>query len=134
MSAIDQRLRTCPRWRASGGGGTTTPSPAATSTPPGAPLPGVIGSSSQTKLAFTTPGSYSVIVPMDYTTGDRFDHDPALPQSRYPVLDVVRQLAGARAGSDQARFLAVGARRACNRLAFALDEAIGALNACLETD
>jgi hypothetical protein len=74
------------------------------------------------------------LVPMDYTTGDRFDHDPALPQSRYPVLDVVRQLAVARSGSDQARFLTVGARRARNRLAFALDEANAALSACLEAN
>jgi N-acetylated-alpha-linked acidic dipeptidase len=72
------------------------------------------------------------IVPLDYTAGDRFDHDPALPQSRYPVLNVVRQLAGARAGSDQARFLTVTARRVCNRLAFALDEANAALKACAE--
>ena len=74
------------------------------------------------------------IVPMDYTTGDRFDHDPALPQSRYPVLDVVRQLGGARAGSDQARFLTVSARRASNRFAFALDEANAALTECLEAN
>jgi N-acetylated-alpha-linked acidic dipeptidase len=63
------------------------------------------------------------IVPMDYTTGDRFDHDPALAQAPYPVLDPVRALAEAQAGSDQARFLTVAAVRACNRLAFALDEA-----------
>ena len=61
------------------------------------------------------------IVPMDYTTGDRFDHDPALAQAPYPVLDPVRALAAAEAGSDQARFLAVAAVRACNRLGFALD-------------
>jgi N-acetylated-alpha-linked acidic dipeptidase len=70
------------------------------------------------------------MVPMDYTTGDRFDHDPALAQPPYPVLNVVRQLAAARAGSDQARFLAGGATRACNRLTFALDQANAALEAC----
>jgi N-acetylated-alpha-linked acidic dipeptidase len=70
------------------------------------------------------------MVPMDYTTGDRFDHDPALPQTPYPVLDVVRQLAAARAGSDEARFLAGSATRACNRFAFALDQAIAALDNC----
>jgi N-acetylated-alpha-linked acidic dipeptidase len=74
------------------------------------------------------------IVPLDYTAGDRFDHDPALPQSRFPVLDVLRQLACARAGSDQARFLTVGARRVCNRFGFALDEANAALSACLEAN
>ncbi|HVY16341.1 MAG TPA: M28 family peptidase [Rhodopila sp.] len=72
------------------------------------------------------------MVPMDYTHGDRFEHDPALPQSPYPVLDAVRQLAAASAGSDQALFLMGGARRACNRLGHALDEATEALTACLE--
>jgi N-acetylated-alpha-linked acidic dipeptidase len=70
------------------------------------------------------------MVPMDYTTGDRFDHDPALAQPPYPVLNVVRQLAAARAGSDQARFLAGGATRTCNWLTFALDQANAALEAC----
>jgi hypothetical protein len=72
------------------------------------------------------------MVPMDYTTGDRFEHDPALPQSKYPSLDVVRQLAAAPPGSDDALFLTGGARRACNRLGHALDQATEALTACLE--
>jgi hypothetical protein len=70
------------------------------------------------------------LVPMDYTTGDRFDHDAALPQAPYPVLDPVRQLVAVEAGSDQARFLAGDARRACNRMALALDQANVALEAC----
>jgi hypothetical protein len=72
------------------------------------------------------------MVPMDYTLGDRFDHDPALPQSRYPALDVVRQLATAPRDSDQAPFLRGGAQRASNRLGFALDQAIDALTSCLQ--
>jgi hypothetical protein len=72
------------------------------------------------------------LVPMDYTTGDRFNHDPALPQEKYPVLDVLRCLAGAAAGSDEAGFLTGGARRSCNRLGYALDQANDALTACLE--
>jgi hypothetical protein len=63
------------------------------------------------------------LVPIDYTTGDRFDQDPALGQSAYPVLDPVRQLAATQSGSDASRFATVAARRALNRLAFALDEA-----------
>lgn len=70
------------------------------------------------------------LVPMDYTTGDRFSHDPALGQAPYPVLDPVRRLAAAEAGSDHARFLVVAATRACNRLAFALDQANAALQEC----
>ena len=69
------------------------------------------------------------LVPLDYTTGDRFAHDPALQQSPYPVLDPVRQLAAAAAGSDEARFLTVAARRACNRLGFAVQQATAALHA-----
>jgi N-acetylated-alpha-linked acidic dipeptidase len=71
------------------------------------------------------------IVPMDYTTGDRFDHDPALAQTPYSVLNPVRALAETLAGSDQAKFLAVAAVRACNRLAFALDETNAALRECV---
>jgi hypothetical protein len=67
------------------------------------------------------------IVPMDYTTGDRFTHDPALGQSPYPVLDKLRQLVGSVAGSDAARFLTVDAVRARNRLSFALQQALAAL-------
>ena len=72
------------------------------------------------------------LVPIDYTTGDRFDHDPALPQSKYPVLDVVRRLGAVPGDSDEARFLIAGVRRACNRLGYALDQANDALTTCLE--
>ena len=67
------------------------------------------------------------IVPSDYTSGDRFSHDPALSQNAYPVLDPIRALAAAPAGSDEAAFLLVSARRACNRLIHTLDEAVAAL-------
>jgi hypothetical protein len=67
------------------------------------------------------------LVPIDYTRGDRFDHDPALSQPPYPVLDPVRRLAAAQPGSDEAHFAAVRARRALNRLAVALDETGAAL-------
>lgn len=67
------------------------------------------------------------LVPMDYTRGDRFDHDPALGQNAYPVLDPVRLLAASEPGSDDRRFRLVAARRATNRLAHALATAIAAL-------
>ncbi len=70
------------------------------------------------------------LVPMDYTTGDRFDHDPALSQVAFAVLDPVRRLATTQAGSDASRFAAVAARRALNRLAFAFDNANNALGGC----
>lgn len=71
------------------------------------------------------------LVPIDYTTGDRFDHDPALGQSAYAVLDPVRRLAAAKPGTDASRFAAVAARRSMNRLASALDAANDALAALL---
>jgi hypothetical protein len=69
------------------------------------------------------------LVPLDLTEGDRFVHDPALPQPAWPVLRPLRDLARAEPGSDQALFLAVAARRACNRLSHALREAASALAA-----
>jgi hypothetical protein len=71
------------------------------------------------------------LVPIDYTSGDRFDHDPALAQARFPVLDPVRRLARAQKDSDAAKFASVDARRAVNRIAYALDEACSALQGCL---
>lgn len=70
------------------------------------------------------------LVPIDYTSGDRFDPDPALRQNAYPVLDPVRALAATPAGSEDALFAAVAARRAVNRVAVALAEAQAALAAC----
>jgi hypothetical protein len=61
-----------------------------------------------------------ILVPLDYVAGDRFTHDPALPQPPWPVLSPLRRLAEADAGSDTARFAAVSAMRACNRLSHAL--------------
>jgi hypothetical protein len=70
------------------------------------------------------------LVPADYTTGDRFGHDPALPQQPYPALDALRRLAKAPAGSDEAKFIEMAARRAFNRVASALDEANTAIERC----
>jgi len=67
------------------------------------------------------------LVPVDYTRGDRFAPDPALAQAAYPVLDPLRRLASAPAGSDAAHFLAVAATRACNRMTHALTEAAAIL-------
>ncbi|MGE0749675.1 MAG: M28 family peptidase [Variibacter sp.] len=63
------------------------------------------------------------LVPIDYTSGDRFGQEPALALTPYPVLDPIRRLMGATAGSDAARFLAVAATRACNRARHAIDGA-----------
>lgn len=63
-----------------------------------------------------------ILVPLDYTRGDRFVHDPALSLSSWPVLDPLRQLASSAAG-DEARFAEVDAVRALNRLTHSLTEA-----------
>jgi hypothetical protein len=60
------------------------------------------------------------LVPVDYTSGDRFAHDPALPQPDWSTLQPLRKLAAADPGSDAAKFLTVDAIRACNRVAHAL--------------
>jgi hypothetical protein len=70
------------------------------------------------------------LVPVDYTSGDRFAQDPALAQPPYPVLDPLRRLCRAPDGSEEARFLAVAAVRARNRVESALDEAVRVLEAC----
>ncbi len=68
------------------------------------------------------------LVPVDYTSGDRFRHDPALPQAPWPVLDPVRALAAAT-GADAVRFATVEAVRARNRMLHALRQAHRALAA-----
>jgi len=65
------------------------------------------------------------LVPADYTSGNRFAHDPALPMSPWPILDPVRALAAVSEG-DPVRFALVGARRACNHLHHMLLEAMRA--------
>ena len=67
------------------------------------------------------------LVPMDYTEGDRFTHDPALPQPAWPVLQPLRALAATTPNSDAARFLTVQAMRSRNRLLHALRQANAAL-------
>ncbi len=67
------------------------------------------------------------LVPMDYTRGDRFVHDPALAQPAWPVLQPLRSLAETAAGDEMEPFLRVSARRAANRLAHALRQAREAL-------
>jgi N-acetylated-alpha-linked acidic dipeptidase len=75
-------------------------------------------------------GVSRALVPIDYTRGDRFDHDPALGQAPWPPLDPIRALASAKDGDD-AKFARVAAVRARNRVAHALDHANVALDACL---
>jgi hypothetical protein len=72
-------------------------------------------------------GASRALVPVDYTYGDRFSHDPALPVPAWPVLQPLRDLAATKPNSDEAQFHLVAAKRACNRMAHALREANAAL-------
>jgi hypothetical protein len=67
------------------------------------------------------------LVPIDYSRGDRFDHDPALPLPPWPVLQKLRDLAATAPGSDAAHFTEVSAVRSRNRVAHALRQANAAL-------
>lgn len=71
------------------------------------------------------------LVPLDYTEGDRFRHDPALPQPAWPVLQGLRELVAAAPDSDQAKFRAVSAARASNRVLHALEQVSRAAGAAL---
>jgi len=65
-----------------------------------------------------------VMVPLAYTRGDRFGHDPALAQPALPVLADAPRLALLPPGGDEHRFLASRLVRETNRVAWALREAI----------
>lgn len=64
-----------------------------------------------------------LLVPLDYTSGDRFQPDPALPQPGWPILGPYRALATNGLPVDEAYALSVSATRAGNRLRSALREA-----------
>ena len=67
------------------------------------------------------------LVPIDYTTGDRFAHDPALPVTAWASLQPARVLAATADGTDTAHFRMVDAIRARNRVLHALRRANGVL-------
>jgi len=63
------------------------------------------------------------LVPMDYTSGNRFAHDPALPQTKWPALDPLRRFAAARRDAADWYPLQIEARRALNAVRHAVGEA-----------
>ena len=72
------------------------------------------------------------LVPVNYTAGDRFRHDSALPHPAWPSLDGLRELAAQDAGSTELPFYVVHARQTRNRIAHALREANDVLESLLE--
>jgi hypothetical protein len=71
------------------------------------------------------------MVPIDYTHGDRFVHDPALAPPAWPTLEPLRRLAATGDGSDAAHLCRVSATRARNRVQHAVDQALQAVDAAL---
>jgi hypothetical protein len=63
------------------------------------------------------------LVPLNYTHGDRFRHDPALTHPAWPSLEGLRELARLHTGSADLPFYVVHARQTRNRAAHALREA-----------
>lgn len=69
------------------------------------------------------------LVPLDYTSGRRHGHDPALPQAAWPSLDPLRRLADAAPGSDDELLATQPALRALAALHAALEGACADLAA-----
>ncbi|PZM15511.1 M28 family peptidase [Rhizobium tubonense] len=72
------------------------------------------------------------LVPLNYTSGERFHHDPALPHLPWPSLAGMWELARLPASSPDLAFYTVHARQTRNRVAHALREANAALKAALD--
>jgi hypothetical protein len=71
------------------------------------------------------------LVPINYTTGERFHHDTALPHSAWPALEGLRELARLDITSSDLPFYMVHARQTRNRVAHALRQASEAIEAVL---
>jgi hypothetical protein len=65
-----------------------------------------------------------ILVPLTYTSGDRFDHDLALPIAPLAGLQRARELAALDPSGDAFKFARVALRRELNRVVHALDSAI----------
>jgi hypothetical protein len=73
-----------------------------------------------------------LLVPLNYTSGERFHHDAALPHAPWPSLDGLRELARLPTESNETAFYTVHARQTRNRVAHALREANAVFRAALD--
>jgi hypothetical protein len=73
-----------------------------------------------------------LLVPLNYTSGERFHPDSALPHAPWPALDGLRELAGLSPQAQDTAFYQVHARQTSNRIAHALREANAALGAAFD--
>jgi len=77
------------------------------------------------------------LVPLNYTYGDRFRHDPALDHPPWPSLEGLRELAAQPPDSPDLPFYVMHARQTRNRVAHALrtaNEALGEIVADVSTE
>jgi hypothetical protein len=73
-----------------------------------------------------------VLVPLAYTTGDRFGHDLALPVPPLAGLQAARQLPDLDPGSDAFKFTTIALVRERNRVVHALETAADVLDDLLQ--
>jgi hypothetical protein len=73
-----------------------------------------------------------VLVPLTYTSGDRFTHDPALPLAPLAGLQRARELAELDPDSDAFKFARAALVRERNRVVHALDSATSVADDLLE--
>jgi hypothetical protein len=85
---------------------------------PAASRPAAVEAANRTLIALSR-----VLVPLAYTTGDRFRHDLAVPVPLLAGLQPARGLGGLDPASDAARFTVTALIRERNRAVHALDEA-----------
>jgi hypothetical protein len=69
-----------------------------------------------------------VLIPLFYTTGDRFHHDLAIPVPPLAGLQGSRDLAGLDPSSDRSRFAVAALVRERNRVVHSLEEATGVID------
>jgi hypothetical protein len=74
------------------------------------------------------------LVPLNYTRGDRFRHDSAMPHPAWPSLESLRDLATQDPASPDWLFHAVEARQTRNRLLHGLHEAIAHLKCGIDNE
>jgi hypothetical protein len=70
-----------------------------------------------------------ILIPLFYTTGDRFHHDLAIPVPPLAGLQPGRGLSGLDPASDSFRFAVAALIRERNRVVHALEEAVGVIDA-----
>ena len=75
-----------------------------------------------------------LIVPIEYTLGRRFEHDPALPSGSVPALGDLKLLASLDPADAQFHFLRTRLIRSCNWISISLRNAVSLVNDGIVSD